>query len=50
MLQHGEVFSNENLRIVRPGDGAPPYLLDQILGKAARRCLKAGSPLSLDRR
>ena len=47
-IAEGEVFSNENLRIVRPGDGAPPYLLDQILGKAARRCLKAGSPLSLD--
>lgn len=47
-IDEGEEFTIENLRIVRPGDGALPYLLDKILGKAARRSLKAGTPLSLD--
>lgn len=47
-IDEGELFTDENLRIVRPGDGAQPYLLGQIFGKSARRSLKAGTPLSLD--
>ena len=30
-IAEGDVFTTENLRIVRPGDGAPPSLLSQIL-------------------
>ncbi len=45
-IAEGDVFTTENLRIVRPGDGAPPSLLSQILGSHARRAYKRGTPLS----
>ena len=44
----GEQFTSENLRIVRPGSGAPPSMYEQILGKKARKSYKKGEPLSLD--
>ncbi len=47
-IQEGEVFSSDNLRIVRPGDGAPPHLYEQLLGRVARRDFKRGTPLSFD--
>jgi pseudaminic acid synthase len=47
-IAEGECFTAENLRIVRPGHGAPPSLFEQLLGRPARRAYKRGSPLSLD--
>lgn len=47
-IAEGEVFTTENLRIVRPGDGAPPALLQQLLGRTARRAYTRGMPLSLE--
>ena len=44
----GDTFTRDNLRIVRPGYGAPPHLLDTLLGKVARRSYSAGTPLSLN--
>lgn len=47
-IEEGELFTSKNLRIVRPGDGAPPSLFTQLIGKKARRSLKKGSPLRLN--
>jgi pseudaminic acid synthase len=47
-IAEGEAFTAENLRIVRPGHGAPPHLLEQLLGRPARRSYQRGTPLSLD--
>jgi pseudaminic acid synthase len=47
-IAEGEVFTVDNLRIVRPGHGAPPYLFEQLLGRPARRSYRLGTPLSLD--
>ena len=47
-IAEGEVFTHNNLRIVRPGNGAPPWLLEQLLGRRARCNYSAGTPLSLD--
>jgi len=47
-IAEGEVFTPENLRVVRPGHGAPPHLYDQLLGRTARRAYQPGTPLSLD--
>lgn len=47
-IAEGETFTAENLRIVRPGHGAPPHLLEQLLGRPARRSYQRGTPLSLD--
>ncbi|QNE38924.1 pseudaminic acid synthase [Hymenobacter sp. NBH84] len=42
----GEVFTPDNLRVVRPGLGLPPRYYDQLLGKPARQNLAAGTPLT----
>ena len=44
----GDVFTVQNLRIVRPGHGAPPYLLSSLLGKVARKDFSAGTALNFD--
>ena len=44
----GDTFTTANLKVVRPGYGAPPYLPDQILGKKARQFLAAGTALGFD--
>ena len=44
----GEIFTRENIRIVRPGDGAPPHLFAQLLGRPARQSYRRGMPLSLE--
>ena len=44
-IQEGEVFTPENLQIVRPGDGAPPRMLKQLLGRISARSYARGTPL-----
>jgi pseudaminic acid synthase len=41
----GEVFTKENIRIIRPGDGLQPKYYENILGKKASSALKRGMPL-----
>ena len=47
-ISEGDVFTPANLRIVRPGHGAPPWLFDHLIGRIARRAYKAGTPLDFD--
>ena len=47
-INEGDLFTEENIRIVRPGDGAPPHLYQQLLGRKARRAYDSGTPLSLN--
>ncbi len=44
----GALFTRDNIRIVRPGNGAPPHLFGQLLGRKARQAYSCGTPLSLD--
>ena len=44
----GEIFTDSNIRIVRPGNGAPPYLYQKLLGRHTTRAYQLGTPLSLD--
>jgi len=44
----GVLFIEANIRIVRPGDGAPPHLFEQLLGRQARQDYSCGTSLSLD--
>lgn len=44
----GELFDEKNIKIVRPGDGAPPHLYKNLLGRKALRKYKSGTPLSLE--
>ena len=48
-IAEGEEFSHQNLRIVRPGDGAQPSLLPSLIGKTARKSFKKGEPLSMEK-
>lgn len=45
-VKAGELLTEDNVRVIRPGDGLPPKYYDIVLGKAARKDLKAGTPLS----
>ena len=47
-IKAGEPFTAKNLRIVRPGYGAPPSMLGLLLGKIAKRSFSKGDPLLLD--
>lgn len=41
----GEVFSSDNLRVIRPGDGLEPRYFEKLMGKTAKQDLAAGTPL-----
>jgi pseudaminic acid synthase len=45
-LKKGEIFSENNIRIIRPGDGLAPKYLKNVLGKKVNKNLKRGTPLS----
>ena len=47
-INEGDLFTEHNLRIVRPGHGAPPWLLPKLLGRKARQSYTKGTPLSFD--
>ena len=45
-MKAGDTFTQENLRIIRPGLGLPPQHYDLILGKKVCRDVKRGTALS----
>jgi N-acetylneuraminate synthase len=44
-IKAGEVFTPENVRSIRPGQGLPPKYLDEILGRRAAVDLPRGTPI-----
>ncbi len=44
-IKVGEVFSDENVRCIRPGFGLPPKFLREIIGRRALVNIKRGMPL-----
>lgn len=44
----GEVLSEDNVRIMRPGNGLAPEFLEKLLGHRLTRSVKAGELFSLD--
>ena len=47
-MKTGEVFTEENIRSIKPGYGLPPKYLKNILGKQAKVNIKKGIPLKLE--
>jgi pseudaminic acid synthase len=45
-IKEGEIFTEENIRSIRPGYGLSPKYLKDILGKRAQFDLEKGTPLS----
>ena len=45
-IQEGEVFSTNNLRIIRPGIGIAPKYFNSIIGRKSNRKLSKGNPLN----
>jgi sialic acid synthase SpsE len=47
-IAKGEVFTKENVRAIRPGDGLEPKYLEGILGQKSKIALKRGTPMSIN--
>ncbi len=47
-VKTGEVFTDKNVRSIRPGYGLPPKWLPEVLGRRASRDIARGTPLSHD--
>lgn len=45
-INEGDIFTPDNIRVIRPGDGLPPKYYSIILGKRAATSIKAGTPLT----
>lgn len=45
-VKSGELFTDENVRSVRPGHGLPPKRLKEVLGRRAARDIASGTPLT----
>lgn len=45
-VKAGEVFTEKNVRSIRPGYGLHPKYLKEVLGKRARRDIPKGTPLT----
>ena len=47
-IRKGEIFSEDNLRSIRPNVGLAPGRIDAILGRSAARDIASGEPLTED--
>jgi len=47
-MQAGEVFSEDNVRSIRPGHGLSPKHFQDVRGRKARCHLEKGTPLQWD--
>jgi sialic acid synthase SpsE len=47
-MKVGEVFTEENVRSIRPGDGLHPRYFYEVIGKKASHNIRRGEPLSLE--
>jgi len=45
-VRAGEVFTEENVRSIRPGYGLHPKFMNDVIGRKAKRDIKKGTPLS----
>ncbi len=47
-MKQGDVFTEENVRSIRPGNGLPPKYIEYALGRRAAKGIKRGTPLTWD--
>jgi len=44
-MRKGDIFTEDNIRSIRPVNGLPPKCLNELLGRKAKRDIKKGTPL-----
>lgn len=44
-IQEGELFTEDNIRVIRPGYGVAPKYYHELIGKSCSRSIKRGEPL-----
>jgi pseudaminic acid synthase len=47
-VKAGQSFTEENVRSIRPGNGLPPKLIKELIGRKAKVGIKKGTPLTWD--
>jgi pseudaminic acid synthase len=47
-IKKGEIFTHENIRVIRPGYGIKPKYLKDLIGKKATKKILRGTPISFD--
>ena len=47
-MKEGDVFTKDNIRIIRPGLGASPQYFDMFLGKKINQTVIKGTALTID--
>lgn len=47
-IEEGEVFTKDNIRVIRPGRGVAPSFFNEIIGKKASKNCAFGTPLTMD--
>ncbi|MCG8396432.1 pseudaminic acid synthase [Bacillus atrophaeus] len=47
-IKAGEIFTKENIKVVRPGYGLEPKYFDLMIGRTAKKHISAGTPLEWD--
>lgn len=45
-IKAGELFSETNIRVIRPGDGLHSRYFNQLIGRTASKSIKTGTPLN----
>ena len=45
-IAEGDLFTEENIRVIRPGNGILPKHYNSLIGKAATRSIKRGEPIT----
>ena len=47
-VKAGDVFTKDNIAVIRPGDGLAPKYLELVLGRKVKKDINAGTPLTWD--
>jgi N-acetylneuraminate synthase len=47
-MKEGDAVSEENIRIIRPGDGLDPFEFDTVIGAKVKKDVAAGTPFTFD--
>jgi pseudaminic acid synthase len=47
-IKAGQLYTKENIKVIRPGYGISPKFYDIVIGKKSNRDIKSGTPLTWD--